>query len=87
MAMLTLVINGVSQEQFERMIDIQTKSAGSVKFLPQGGHTNNVQTQPMNFVDKQTAPPQPARYDIVRFECKEEGAKFLADIVKVFEKS
>ena len=82
MSVFVLVVNDVSTTNFEKAIEVQIRSAGKIKFIPQGygqpgsQGANGVANGPMQ------AHPQSGLLSNVRFEWDQSGFEFGSDIVK-----
>ena len=82
MAAFVLVVNDVLTTHFEKALEVQIRSAGKVKFIPQGypqpgaQGAHGVANAPMQ------ASPQNGSLSHVRFEWDESGFAFGSEIVK-----
>ena len=82
MAAFVYFVNDVLTTRLEKVLEVKIRSAGKVKFIPQGypqpgeGGTHGVANAPMQ------ASPQNGSLSHVRFEWDESGFAFGSEIVK-----
>ncbi|MGD0694676.1 MAG: hypothetical protein ABSB82_07450 [Terriglobia bacterium] len=85
MAHFTLVISEVKPEDFEKLIDIQTKAVSQVKFIPQGNPGNaapsHVGSQGM------ATNPQTGVASFVRFEWDDPGTGTAIKLLEALHKT
>lgn len=84
MAHFTLVINDVTPEDFDKLINVQTKAAKEIKFIPQGAQ----QQQPPSLVGSAglNTHPQTGAYSLIRFEWGHAGVEEAVKLLHVFHK-
>jgi hypothetical protein len=83
MAYFTLVINEVSPENFERLVEVQTKAAKEVKFRPQGG---GQQAPSMVGSPNMVTDPQTGVINHLRYEWGDAGIEAAIKLLHVFHK-
>lgn len=84
MSHFTLVINDVSPDEFEKLIEVQTHAHRELKFVPQGNQPN----QPPSMVGSpgMTTNPQTGALTPVRFEWDANGVEAALKLLHVFHK-
>jgi hypothetical protein len=85
MANFVFVASGVSNERFEKAMEVKIKAGDLVKFLPQGHPQNQggITSPGMTSSKLQTQPNGPDVLTNVRFEWDQAGAEFGAEIALV----
>ena len=84
MAQFVLVASGITNENFEKAMEVKIRSAGAITFVPQQSNQHGVNAAGMSSV--KVNPQQPTSADVlnmVRFEWNHDGEEFGAEIVRV----
>jgi hypothetical protein len=83
MSQFVLVAGGISNENFEKAMEVKIRSSGKITFVPQHGNQHGVTTTGMT--STKVNPQQPTGADVinmVRFEWNHDGEEFGAEIVR-----
>src|ERR1700730_1420226 len=83
MAQFVLVGNGVTNEAFEKAMEIKIHSKDKVKFVPQGSPNNQggISVSSPAMASVKPSPNAQEHLNSVRFEWDQEGHEFGAEIV------
>jgi hypothetical protein len=77
------VASGISNERFEKSMEVKIKSGDAVKFVPQGNQQHNGGIVSPGMSSAKAAATTPEVLNNVRFEWDQAGAEFGAEIVLV----
>ena len=83
MAQFVFVASGISNEHFEKAMEVKIKSVNAIRFVPQGHQAGGISSPGMSSVRPQNGPAGPDLLQNVRFEWDQDGAEFGAEIVRV----
>lgn len=89
MSSFVLVIHGVTAQQLEKILEIQTRSNDKLRWFPQTVNNNGVQSQAfLATVQTIPVPNQPPRqiatYNNLRLEWDDTAASFAREVLDLF---